>query len=128
MTLRDAFESWISLPPFEHMCDRNSNKSAWPGAYKRYETELAWEAYQAAHAKQQKRIDELRDATDEIWACANSGYSLDDLKSKIAMSAEAVAHMDKEDGTLQWLPHNQTVEPGAYLYLRNSSAMAQEGE
>jgi hypothetical protein len=38
----------------------------------------------AAHAKQQKRIDELEYALDEIWACANSGYSLDDLKSKIA--------------------------------------------
>jgi hypothetical protein len=89
MNMRDEFESWISLPPVEHMCDRNSGKSAWPGAYKRYETELAWEAYQAAHAAQQKRVEELEAALDEIWACANSGYSLDDLKSKIAMSATA---------------------------------------
>jgi hypothetical protein len=66
MTLRDEFESWISLPPFEHMCDRNSNKSAWPGAYKRYETELAWEAYQAAHAKQQKRIDGLKNMLEDV--------------------------------------------------------------
>lgn len=42
---RVAFERWISSPPFEHMCDRNSETSAWPGAYKRYETELAWEAW-----------------------------------------------------------------------------------
>jgi hypothetical protein len=41
-------------------------------------------------------------------------------------SAEAVAHMDKEDGTLQWLPHNQTVKPGDYLYLRIPFSPAQE--
>lgn len=48
--VRTAFEAWISAPPFEHMCDRNGEDSAWPGTYKRYETELAWEAWQAAAA------------------------------------------------------------------------------
>ena len=46
--IRKDFEAWIMLPPYEHMCDRNSEKSAWRGAYKRYETELAWDAWQAA--------------------------------------------------------------------------------
>lgn len=49
--MRSEFEKWISAPPFEHMCDRNGEGSAWPGAYKRYETELAWEAWQAATAR-----------------------------------------------------------------------------
>lgn len=57
--VRAHFEKWISAPPFEHMCDRNSENSAWPGAYKRYETELAWEAWQAAWGSQQAEIDRL---------------------------------------------------------------------
>lgn len=43
---RTAFERWISAPPFEHMCDRfPTDTGAWPGRYRRYETELAWEAW-----------------------------------------------------------------------------------
>lgn len=42
---REIFEKWIGSPPFEHSCERNSESSAWPGSYKRYETELAWEAW-----------------------------------------------------------------------------------
>jgi len=59
---REAFEAWIKRPPFEHMCDMKSDASAWPGKYKRYETELAWEAWQARAAlssstSEQERID-----------------------------------------------------------------------
>lgn len=43
---RKAFEAWISQPPYEHMCDRRGNESAWPGSYKNYATEMAWEAWQ----------------------------------------------------------------------------------
>jgi hypothetical protein len=87
MTLRDEFESWISLPPFEHMCDRNSNKSAWPGAYKRYETELAWEAYQSAHAKQQKRADELEECLGYVMS-AWEYDGISDEHGAIAMKAD----------------------------------------
>ncbi len=48
--LRAMFEAWISLPPFEHSCVRNGESSAWPGAYRLYATEIAWEAWQACHA------------------------------------------------------------------------------
>lgn len=58
---RKQFEAWISSPPFEHMCDRNSENSAWPGAYKRYETELAWEAWQAAISSEREACAELCD-------------------------------------------------------------------
>lgn len=44
---RAEFERVISRPPYEHMCDRNSDNSAWPGQYKRYETQLAWDLWQA---------------------------------------------------------------------------------
>lgn len=43
---RKEFESWIMAPPYEHMCDRSGDEMLWPGQYKRYETQLAWEAWQ----------------------------------------------------------------------------------
>jgi hypothetical protein len=48
---REAFEAWISAPPFERETDRfpqDETKFAWPGAYRDYKVELAWEAWQAA--------------------------------------------------------------------------------
>lgn len=48
---RAAFEAWISAPPFELEIDRfpaDERRSAWPGAYRHYPTELAWEAWQEA--------------------------------------------------------------------------------
>ena len=46
-----AFEAWISAPPFERDITRypmNSEESAWPGHYREYEVQLAWEAWEAA--------------------------------------------------------------------------------
>lgn len=54
MTDRKEFELWISAPPFEHMCDKLSENSAWTGRYKRYETELAWESWQAGRAAERE--------------------------------------------------------------------------
>lgn len=44
---RRHFEAFISAPPFEHMCDRYGPDSSGPGWYKRYETQIGWEAWQA---------------------------------------------------------------------------------
>ena len=49
-TERERFEEWISLPPFEHMCDRFPDGMNYAGQYRHYETQLAWEAWQAARA------------------------------------------------------------------------------
>lgn len=38
---------------------------------------------------------ELADALDDIWMCANSGYSLPDLKAKIAMYVEGDSSLTK---------------------------------
>lgn len=51
---RNKFEQWISSPPYEHMCDRYSENSSWPGMYRRYDTEIAWEAWKTA------KLDALR--------------------------------------------------------------------
>lgn len=48
---RSAFEAWITAPPIERNIERwpdDERKSAWPGQYCDYATQLAWEAWQAA--------------------------------------------------------------------------------
>ena len=50
-SVRSAFEAWITDPPMEKDVVRNSTddrKSAWPGQYRSYEVQLAWEAWCAA--------------------------------------------------------------------------------
>lgn len=51
--LRKAFEAWISAPPFERDTTRNplnGEEYAWPGHYREYEVQLAWDAWDAAAA------------------------------------------------------------------------------
>lgn len=45
---RQAFEAFISAPPFEMGISRFDDRGAWPGNYKSYETDLAWQSWQAA--------------------------------------------------------------------------------
>jgi hypothetical protein len=46
---RKQFEAWISAPPFEYDVERYTEHSAWPGSYMNLGTDLAWQAWQAAH-------------------------------------------------------------------------------
>lgn len=48
MTDREAFEAFITAPPFERSVSRFDDRGAWPGSYINYETDLAWKAWQAA--------------------------------------------------------------------------------
>lgn len=46
--IREAFEKWISSPPYEKDIDRFPDdpvKHAWPGNYKNIDVELAWNAW-----------------------------------------------------------------------------------
>jgi hypothetical protein len=46
---RADFEAWISQPPYERPVERfadDPNVAAWPGAYRVYDVQLAWEAWQ----------------------------------------------------------------------------------
>lgn len=48
---RSSFEQWISGPPYERSASRypeNEQVSAWPGQYKDYAVQLAWEAWRQA--------------------------------------------------------------------------------
>lgn len=45
---RDRFEAWAKAPPREWNIDIAGPKLAWPGQYKIYHVESAWQAWQAA--------------------------------------------------------------------------------
>jgi len=49
--MRRAFENWISAAPYERDITRNpegSSDQSWPGHYRDYEVQLAWDAWDAA--------------------------------------------------------------------------------
>ena len=48
MTDREAFEAFISAPPFEFDVYRFDDRGAWPGNYTDIQVDLAWQAWQAA--------------------------------------------------------------------------------
>lgn len=51
VNVRERFEAWIKAPPFERRCMRwpdDTPETAWPGTYRSYEVELAWQAWKAA--------------------------------------------------------------------------------
>lgn len=60
---REAFESFISSPPFEKSVDRypDRNTESWRGQYKLLDVQLAWEAWQAAQARQEEVEQELNE-------------------------------------------------------------------
>lgn len=43
---REQFEAWISAPPHERSVERKGENGSWPGQYRSYETQVAWEAWQ----------------------------------------------------------------------------------
>jgi len=58
---REAFEAFISAPPFEMPIERFDDRSAWPGGYTELEVDLAWQAYQAATDAALERAAEVCD-------------------------------------------------------------------
>ena len=50
-SVRSSFEKWITAPPFEKDVSRfglDQERYAWPGQYRSYEVQLAWEAWCAS--------------------------------------------------------------------------------
>jgi hypothetical protein len=75
MTLRDEFEGAIKRPSGvfwnKYAEEYDGTQSYYVPLAEAYQGQ--WEAYQAAHASQRKRIDELRDAIDDPVASV-TGY------------------------------------------------------
>lgn len=59
---RAAFESWISAPPYERSVERQGENGSWPGQYRSYETQAAWEAWQESARQAREAAAELCDA------------------------------------------------------------------
>lgn len=59
---REAFEAWISAPPFERSVERQSEHGAWPGQYRSYETQAAWESWQESAKQERESCAVLLDA------------------------------------------------------------------
>lgn len=57
MNQREAFEAWAKKPPREFYLARNPDAAAWPGNYKDYHVECAWQAWQAAQQAQWQQIE-----------------------------------------------------------------------
>ena len=48
--MREEFEAWITSPPLEKPVQVNPESSGFPGQYRAYEVQLAWESWQASRA------------------------------------------------------------------------------
>ena len=47
--MREQFENWVSAPPREFDVERfDEDHDSWPGGYRSYKVQCAWEAWQAA--------------------------------------------------------------------------------
>ena len=97
---RAEFEELIKSSPFEHMCDRNGDNSAWPGHYKRYETQLAWDVWQAAKERYgQRGVPEiLFDGYAVFKALSEEALECTTPKN-VAFVLDAIVRILKEDAT-----------------------------
>ena len=59
MNSRERFEADISGPPYELSTERFPAHSSWPGNYRDYRVQLAWDIWQAAEAGAAKRCAEI---------------------------------------------------------------------
>jgi len=47
--VRERFEAWAGREPYDKDLDRFKDNGAWPGHYKDYDVQLAWEAWVESH-------------------------------------------------------------------------------
>lgn len=93
--LRADFEKIIGAPPYEYMCDRAGGEAAWPGQYKRYETQLAWNMW---HSATQRCIDII-----ERYQVPTGNSAAGEMACKWTMNAlrqirdEIAGDLDDED-------------------------------
>jgi len=59
MTTRQAFEAFITAPPFDLGIGRFDDRGAWPGSYRSHDVDLAWLAYSEATAAERERCAEI---------------------------------------------------------------------
>lgn len=95
MTEREQFEAWIKSPPFEHWCEKFDDNAGWPDHYKRYETQLAWEAWQAARDAGPSLPLVMRQPELLKWVEAMSEWSQTQYEDVVRVSYLAALFADK---------------------------------
>lgn len=70
--LRADFEAWITSPPYEKPLGINPEASGFPGQYRAYEVQLAFEAYQAGRAALQSQSMPFNDWFDMFMELARA--------------------------------------------------------
>ena len=66
---RQAFEAFITAPPFDLDIGRFDVRGAWPGNYRSYDVDRAWKAWQAATNAAIDRAEKVCEAIEnERWA------------------------------------------------------------
>jgi hypothetical protein len=112
MNDREAFEKWISGPPYERSIDRYPNdptRYGFPGTYREHDVDLCWLAWQEALARQQAELDasemrsELYKAAGELLAKETN--ELEDRLAYLDRLVEAVedccTRMERARGILR---------------------------
>lgn len=104
MGSREAFEQWISAPPYERTCERSGPEAAWPGQYLRYETQLAWEAWQARDAEVERLTDADAFSRREL---RRGNEIIDGLRAEV----EALRQALQDYGNHRSSCANRTIKP-----------------
>ena len=73
--MRKAFETWAQQPPMEWDVTRFGEHCAWPGNYRSYHVQCAWEAWEAACAAEREACAQVCEA----YALRTSGYLDNDM-------------------------------------------------
>ena len=88
MTDREAFEVFITAPPFEMQIERLDGRCAWPGSYTHHDVDLAWQAWKAAMETKDDEISALKAKRDAQLAIYDE--VIDNLQSQVDELAAAL--------------------------------------
>ena len=58
MSMREEFEKWAEELPYEFNLERFGENGSWPGDYRSYPVQCAWNAYQDAYLAGAKAMQE----------------------------------------------------------------------
>jgi len=73
---RQAFEAFITAPPFEMGISRFDDRGAWPGSYLSYDVDLAWAAWKEATAAALERAaEEIKKLDKRHWFSKQSDFA-----------------------------------------------------
>jgi hypothetical protein len=94
--VRADFEAWIKAPPYERIPMRYPQTDAtWPGSYRVIDIDLAWQAWQAAHAAGFEAGVDQRDEF-KIW------WERDSKSLSVALGQRDTARAVAEDNRARY--------------------------